>query len=174
MQKTLNSYHQVPEAKIKYCSRSSLPQVYTKQSKKPRRRKKKNLRWNAKSERPLAVSLKVCQMNEMYFWNLWRDHQKLKLFIFLVSENIYISFIFTLYILKEMLLYSTTSVNVSLGYWIPLFCLFLGFSDHSFQFLRVPGPIFQRVPLGSLFSDLSRVTLGARFSSVFRVPIGSH
>ena len=46
-------------------------------------------------------------MNEM--WNvkcIWRDHQKLKLklFIFPVSENIYISFTFTLHILKEILL----------------------------------------------------------------------
>ena len=45
-------------------------------------------------------------MNEMHLWNSWRDHQKpkLKLLKFPASENIYISFTFTVYILKEMLL----------------------------------------------------------------------
>ena len=60
----------------------------------------------AKSERPLAVSLTISEMNEMHLWNAWRDHQKLKrkLFIYPVYENIYISFIVTLHILKKMLL----------------------------------------------------------------------
>ena len=44
-------------------------------------------------------------MNEMYLLNAYEETTKnLNLFIFLVSENIYISFIFTMHILKEMLL----------------------------------------------------------------------
>ena len=53
----------------KYHSRSSLPDrcfFQTKGSRKPRRCKKKNPRWRAKSERPLVVSLTICEVNEMH------------------------------------------------------------------------------------------------------------
>ena len=48
--------------------------------------------WRAKSERPLAVSLTICKINEMYLWKSWRSHQRLqlRLFIFPLSENVYI------------------------------------------------------------------------------------
>ena len=31
----------------------------------------------------------ICEMNEMHSRKPWRDHQKLELFIFPVSENVY-------------------------------------------------------------------------------------
>ena len=43
----------------------------------------------------------------MYLWNAYEEitkNLKLKLFLFPVSENIYISFTFTLHILEEVLL----------------------------------------------------------------------
>ena len=73
----------------------------TKRSKKPIRRKKKNPRWRAKSERLLAASLTICEINEIHLWNSWKEHQKLKLKLFIlpISKSVYISFTFTLYIL---------------------------------------------------------------------------
>ena len=53
----------------------------TNRSKKqiPKRRKKKNPRWRTKSERPLAVSLTICEINEMHLWKSWKDHQRRQL-----------------------------------------------------------------------------------------------
>ena len=71
--------------KLKYCSRSSLLQVLPhKAVQKTNKTLEKNPRWRTKSERPLAVSLTICEVNEMHLWKSWRDHQglQLKLFIF--------------------------------------------------------------------------------------------
>ena len=92
--KTLRSYHQAPEAKTLFC-------FQTKRSKKLMQRKKKNPRWRTKL-------WKITDRWPDVLWNewnvlvkcIWRDHRKLtlKLFIFPVSENIYISFTLHIYI----------------------------------------------------------------------------
>ena len=105
LRKTLNSYHQVREAKIKYCSKAVFQGCFRKkQAKNPRRYKKKICGGgqNLKHYWPLVWRF-VKWMT--YIYDIHEEttrNLKLKLFIFLVSESIYISFNL-LYILKDVL-----------------------------------------------------------------------
>ena len=70
--------------KLKYCFRSILPLVLSNKGiQNTKSMQEKNPWWKAKSERPLAVSLTICEINKMHFRNAWRENQKLKLKLFI-------------------------------------------------------------------------------------------
>ena len=117
-------------------------------SKKPVRRKKKKIRrggQNLKDHWPLAWRF-VKQMKYIKR-NSWRDHQKLKLKLFIlpVSENINILFTFTLHILTPFSmgagkkapyqLSSVTSTNVEISPWNFLTFNFNSFATPGVKFL---------------------------------------
>ena len=80
--------------KLKFCSKSILLQVLSNaKAQKAQKNQEKNPRGREKSEDHLFAKC-ICQMQ--------RSSERLKLFIFLVSGNIYISFIFTFHIIKEI------------------------------------------------------------------------
>ena len=66
LQKTLSSYQQVPEAKISFWKQSVIGASFKESGPKNQEdARAENPRWREKSERPLAVSLTICEVNEI-------------------------------------------------------------------------------------------------------------